>query len=555
MIKKSAIYLMLGIATMLASCSQDDALQNTVTQNDALTPVTITAALPGEGMQTRAVSGTEDEAPTKAYLEILVKQPSNTYSPATGDLAGVKTMTKSDGNFTLSGIYLDPTVEYRFLFWADNATITTTPADLQNVAYEKNSIAFAAKEDWSYSGSNNAISATLKHVVSKVTLKTTTTVDNGAKVSITLPATYTTYNVSSGAVVEASQSNAAFEVTTAEITGSASGVEVFSFYALVDGDNQDLTLTHNDYEKSVTSVPLAPNKHTTLVGDVRNIGLTEVSFTASFEDTWGDTAEEIIGLEIADDGTYIVSSKEALLAWAEAAQSDLSLNCTLAADITLTGTNNWMPVGNVNSQYNGTFDGAGHTISGLNIDSSTGLRNVGLIGFLEPSGTVKNLIIMNASIQTLNTGYNVVGGIVGNNWGTIQGCGFSGTISANGGDEVTATCIAGGIAGSTLGQDLISPHITACWSTATVKTLGNGVKHAGGISGYVANASVLTACYYTNADKGVGSSPDNTTLVDNDVTTWDAAATTMNNALTDEEYRWVVTGDANVPLKLEKKSN
>ena len=281
--------LILGIATMLVSCSQDDALQNTVSQNDELTPVTITAALPGEGMQTRTASGTEDEAPTKAYLQILVKT-GETYEAATGDLAGVKSMTESSGNFTLSGIYLDPTVEYRFLFWADNAT--TTPTDLQNVAYEINSIAFAAKENWAYSGSNNAISATLKHVVSKVTLKTTTTVDAGKTVSITLPTTYTKYNVSSGAVIETSQSNAAFEVTTAaEIAGSASGVEVFSFYALVDGNNQDLTLTHNGYEKSVTSVSLAPNKHTTLVGDVRNIGLTEVTFTAEILPVWDGEGE------------------------------------------------------------------------------------------------------------------------------------------------------------------------------------------------------------------------------------------------------------------------
>lgn len=97
---------------------------------------------------------------------------------------------------SFSGIYLDPAKGYRFLFWADNTA--AAPSDLTNVPYQTGSIAFAAKVDWD---NNNDISAELKHIVSKVTLKTTTNVDAGKKIYITLPATYAAYNVNDGTVL------------------------------------------------------------------------------------------------------------------------------------------------------------------------------------------------------------------------------------------------------------------------------------------------------------------------------------------------------------------
>ena len=59
---------MLAAAALLASCSQDDALQNTVLNNEGLKPMTITASLPTDGMQTRA---TDDAAVTRCYVQIL----------------------------------------------------------------------------------------------------------------------------------------------------------------------------------------------------------------------------------------------------------------------------------------------------------------------------------------------------------------------------------------------------------------------------------------------------------------------------------------------------
>lgn len=536
--------LMLAAAALLASCSQDDGLQqNTVNPVDGLTPVTLNVALPGEGMKTRAITADNDEQATRAYLEILVKEAQGTYGKVTGDIAGVHTMVANGSSFTLSGIYLDPTEDYRFLFWADNATATAAaPTDLESVAYTDGSIAFAACVDWGTEKSN-AVSATLKHAVSKFTLKTTTDLWASIPVHITIPATYTAYNVSTGAVTGAATVDKQFEITTpAEITGTPEGTEVFSFYTLVDEGTQELTVYHDGYELQVANVPLAPNKHTVLVGDVRYIGWEETTFTAGFDGTWGGTETKIIGLDISEDGnTYTVSSKEALLVWATAVQSNPSLNCTLAADIHLTGTNNWTPL-----EFSGTFDGAGHAINGLNIESN---GNIGFISILREGGTVKNLIVTNALIKLTGTDFSWVGGIVGVCWGgTIQGCGFSGEISTE-----EASVYGGGIAGGVQAASIV----TACWSTANIDV---SISNTGAIFGASFDTPSITACYYMGVTRGIGldmaSVADNIRMVNNSTTSWTDAADAMNTNLT-EGYQWVVnTGDNkdNVPLVLEKSN-
>ena len=275
-----------------------------------------------------------------------------------------------DGTFT-GNIYLKPNVSHVFLFWADNAT-SDIPADLHDVKYQKESIAFADRVAQTIGSVAPTVKATLQHVVAKVTLKTTTNVEAGSKITVTVPTTYTRYNVADETVIqEVITKDTPFEHTvTNAITGTEDGTEVFSFYALVKDETQNIILTNGTNSQPVSNVPLGPNMHTTLVGDVRNLGLTNVTFTASVVGDWGSTETEIIGLEIADDGTYIVSSPAALQAWATAVQSNPSLNCTLAADITLPtpaeGESNWIPVGmEWSDMFRGIFDGAGHTISNL----------------------------------------------------------------------------------------------------------------------------------------------------------------------------------------------
>lgn len=276
---------------LLASCSQGDDLSPAGGTADGLVPVTLSVAVAEDGAATTAG---EDELPTRGFVQIFTTEDNGqTIVPAGGDLAGVKPMTSNGGgSFSLSGIYLNPNDTYVFLYWADNAASTApAPDDMNGVTYTAGTIAFAHRSDpWNYTTSGNAnISATLTHAVAKVTLKTTTDLEAGS-ITVTLPTTYTTYDVTTGAVAgNAAPHDYSFTATSA-ITGTTDGAEVFSFYALVADELQPVTITNADENigSEVTNVPLAPNQHTTLVGDVRNVGMEEVTFTAGIDEDWGD---------------------------------------------------------------------------------------------------------------------------------------------------------------------------------------------------------------------------------------------------------------------------
>ena len=441
--KKILSPLMLAASVLLASCSQDELM--TDTGPDGLVPVTLSAAV-GDGVQTRTVDVDDDEDATYCYVQVCDEQ-GNAYTD--NDYATPTRLTDEDKDGTSTGnIYLKPGVSHVFLFWADNVT-STAPADLHNVTYQEESIAFADRVEQTISSVGPTVNATLQHVVAKVTLKTTTNVDASDKITVTIPTTYQAYNVNTEAPIYATDNTTFVHTVTSDITGTTDGAEVFSFYALVDEANQNLTLAKGANSQRVSNVPLGPNKHTNLVGDVRNLGLTNVTVTANVETTWGSTPTEIIGLEIADDGTYIVSSPAALQAWATAVQSNPSLNCTLAADITLPtpaeGESNWIPVGmEWSDMFRGIFDGAGHTISNLvlNTPQQTRCLYTGFISTLYTGAVVKNLYIRNASVTGTS---DVVGGIIGHLAGSssVIGCSFTGEVRGNSANSGNV----GGIAG------------------------------------------------------------------------------------------------------------
>lgn len=239
----------------------------------------------------------------------------------------------------------------------------------------------------------------------------------------------------------------------------------------------------------------------------------------------------------AESNTYTVYGVAGLQAWGEAANQNLQSNCILAADIILPipadGESNWTPVGRAGWMYQGTFDGAGHTISNLVV------RNQdygGLIGILETDGTVKNLVLEGASVTGNRSG------IVGHNRGRVVGCGSSGQFGSS------SMNLTGGIVGSNSGS------IIACYSTATV----SGIK-SGGICGDVTSLSTQTACYWSgNAESAYGDPDEETTSTNVEKVTdnnWDTPMNTMNAKLTD--YQWVKNsgGDTNLPLVLEKKES
>ena len=526
---KRNIFAALAAAVLLASCSQDEVM--TDTGPDGLVPVTLSATV-GDGVQTRAVDADDDEDATYCYVQVCDAQ-GNAYTD--NDYATPTRLTdeNKDGTFT-GNIYLKPDESHVFLFWADNAT-SDIPADLHNVAYQKESIAFADRVAQTIGSVAPTVNATLQHVVAKVTLKTTTDVEAGSKISVTVPTTYTTYNVNAyssdamastnlpvgGAVTNELFSPEPEDEPLSAITGTEEGTVVFSFYALVKDETQNITLANGTNSQPVSNVPLGPNKHTTLVGDVQNIGLTDVTFTASIDKKWDDTETEIIGLEIADGGTrYIVSSPAALEAWATEMKNDptQNLNCTLAADIDLTGTE-WTPIPN----FAGTFDGNGKTITGLTINQPS-TDNVGLFASIDDEGTVKNLKLDKVNI----TANSNVGAVAGQNRGTIENCSVSGKVAGSSDNScvgeiagfhrkgsitdchssatVTGKAYVGGIAGQSSAIEGATT-ITACYSTGSItatKSNTTGYSYAGGVVGLNTNKAILTACYATGDVKGDG---------------------------------------------------
>ena len=512
---KRNFFAMLAAAVLLASCSQDEVM--TDTGHDGLVPVTLSAAV-GDGVQTRTVDVDNDEDAKYCYVQVC-QSDGTAYTG--NDYATPIALTDDDKDGTFTGnIYLKPDESYVFLFWADNAT-SDIPADLHNVVYQKESIAFADRVEQTISNTDPTIKATLQHVVAKVTLKTTTNVDASDEITVTIPTTYLAYNVNTEAPIITADNTPFVHTMTSNITGTTDGTEVFSFYALVDEANQNLTLANGSNSQQVTNVPLAPNMHTTLVGDVQNIGLTDVTFTASINGKWDDTETEIIGLEIADGGSkYIVSSPAALQAWATEVQNNASPNCTLAADIDLTG-NEWVPI--QVQGYTGTFDGGGKTITGLTINQPS-TNNVGLFASIEVEGTVKNLKLDKVNV----TANSNVGAIAGENRGTIENCSVSGSVTGSSDNgcvggiagfhrkgsitdchssaTVEGKAYVGGIAGQNDAM-LGSASIIACYSTGSVTATKNnttGSSYAGGVVGLNSNEAVLTACYATGNVKGEG---------------------------------------------------
>ena len=198
---------------------------------------------------------------------------------------------------------------------------------------------------------------------------------------------------------------------------------------------------------------------------------------------WADGGGESGAAELgyiydSNTKTYTVYNADGLLAWNEAAQKDRSINCTLTADIDLTGKD-WTPIGtNFYNSYTGTFDGGGHTIMGLTV--MTNDQYVGLFGRLGKAGTVKNVVMDGIQI-TCNHRLGYAGGVAGFSWGgTIENCSVSGSVSG--------TICAGGVVGIQW-----EASITGCSSSATVK----GMVQVGGVAGETNSGATMAACYAT----------------------------------------------------------
>ena len=260
---------------------------------------------------------------------------------------------------------------------------------------------------------------------------------------------------------------------------------------------------------------------------VNTTGLTLEGCTiGSWVDGGGESGEaEDLGYSIQNDGSYMVYNADGLLAWNKAAQKDESINCTLTADIDLTGRD-WTRI-DTWPGYSGVFNGQGHRITGLNFSAAT----TELFGLLNLRGVIKNLQLIDVNLYGNN---GSAAGIVDQNNGQIIACSVTGKISAYG-----RTC---GIA------DLNYGSITACWFDGTLKDYESGA-----IVRF--NYNTITSCYWGgNAEQGefrnFGGTVD-ATKVDGATVKWQTAVDGMNTALTDNDYQWALGTDG-LPV-LQKK--
>lgn len=185
----------------------------------------------------------------------------------------------------------------------------------------------------------------------------------------------------------------------------------------------------------------------------------------------------------SSDNTYIIEDSEDLKAFRDRVNDGETGACAeLTANIVLNcdENNQWTPIGTEEVPYTGTFDGNGHTVSGIYINTSE--DNQGLFGYIGSNGTVKDLGIEKSRIK----GGNNVGGIAGYSSGSIEDCYNTGSVS--GGNNV------GGIAGT-------ADSAKDCHNEGTV----SGSDCVGGILGSGAGLNgVVNRCYNTGDISGEG---------------------------------------------------
>ena len=296
------------------------------------------------------------------------------------------------------------------------------------------------------------------------------------------------------------------------------------------------------------------------------------------------------GYTIEGNGSYTVTSADGLINVAELVNGGKTdINITLGKNIDLTGKG-WTPIGtNYEKRYKGTFDGRGHTIKGLTV--TTNDQFVGLFGYLDRAGTVKNVVMEGIQITSnhvLMSGNT--GGVVGYSWGTIENCSVSGSVSGTncvggvvGGQQSSGSIIGcsssatvkgtrhvGGVVGEKWGTmtacyatgnvtlEINSPldlsgggvvglnggsTVLACYATGNVNSKGRstGNVHIGGLFGD--NYTAVTACYWkNNQEQGIGRNQQSTapeaTKVDGSVVTWQEAVDAMNTALQNAGSEW-----------------
>ena len=360
-----------------------------------------------------------------------------------------------------------------------------------------------------------------------------------------------------------------------------------------EGDNPDIIVPYDKGSNTYTAIvaPQSVAAGTTFVTCTFTNGKTFVykmknatDWQAGGEYTYTVSlaAAKDLGYTIESNGSYTVYNADGLMNIAELVNGGKTdINITLDKNIDLTGKD-WTPIGtDYDNSYTGTFDGGGHTITGLTITTKD--QFVGLFGYLNRAGTVKNVVMEGIQI-TSNHMFGNTGGVAGFSWGTIENCSVSGSVSGTkcvGGvvgaqkagsitgcsssATVKGTVDVGGVAGEKWGSmtacyatgnvtlEIDSPKnlsggglvgfnggsgVLACYATGNVTSTGSstGNVHIGGLFGD--NYTTVTACYWkNNQERGYKTAPESM-KVDGTNVTWENAVDAMNRALQNAGSKW-----------------
>ena len=283
---------MLGIAAMLASCSQNEELFSDK-GNNTVQQVTFTLA-------------TDEKPQTRATTDGL------RYVVAVYDEAGtteVKQETTFENNsFTI----LLPPGTYKCLFWADygstnyDATDLTSVKELKSTEADANAEAFYANQSVKVSNGNQ-VNVTLNRAVAKVILRETDVLEPGS-----MTVTYSrplSFNVADGTTTGTESDTKTLSIAN-EIQGTTdSPVEIGSFYVLASADeaNLDNFITkYNEEEKTISNVPVQANYQTYITGKYG--AKVNQQFLIDVNTTWSTSDKEGKFLKVNGDYTFVNES-------------------------------------------------------------------------------------------------------------------------------------------------------------------------------------------------------------------------------------------------------
>lgn len=595
--KKSILSLIAGAIVALASCSQSDEMPGQPQEGEQLATFTI---------QTPAATRADVAGLSRYIVEVYEG------TTATGTFA--ERVEDSAGTLI---VHLKKNTDYTFLFWADKGTAKDESAgrassgywntdDLKAVTVTfgresvKGEVAYCLVKTFNSKDFAANGTVVLKNATAQVNF-----VESSGLLSTdnTLAVTYAagaTLNVGTGKVTEVS--GAITHTFTGIGTVSADATLATDYILAPKGEQmvRDLTLKLNTEDpKSVTNVPFEQCFITNIKGEYSSLG--QFTFTITADDTWGtpdnnydlsvsvwdgtypqsvDEAKAWLGTEVEGandtDGkkhVFEISTAKQLVAMHYLIGSKTVVNNTqapghpysyptyrLKADINL-NNHSWTPTGTMSGgtvYFSGVFDGQGHTISGLNVSESTN----NYIGFFSGNtGTFKHLTVK-GKVEYTGTGGASIGGIAGDNYGTIAFCSFEGTVKAT--EVNTSESRLGWICGKNLqgGSDQNTGQIISCFAKGTIS--GNTGVQTGGMtaintdqSGNSGNISGCTWYYKSGATpegiekcySGWTSGGDNASYSDN--TTLATRVSTMNQNATNYNYQWQANGST---LKLVAKT-